>query len=138
MGNKGFVKTFMLLVIIFLLGVIAYLTQDYLPFGFTEIAHINESPNKFEGQQVKVKGKVVDTLKIPLVDSKSYVIDDGTGEVKVTTNSKLPEIGAQIAIIAIGSNAAIIGGESIGFRLQELKVLPETALFSINDFIPPK
>ncbi len=133
MGDKGFVKTFLLLVIISLLGVIAYLGQDYLPFGFTEIAKINESPNKFEGQQIKVKGEVVDTLKIPFVDSKSYVIDDGTGEVKVLTNLKLPEVGTKIAIIAIGSNAAIVGGKSIGFRLQEVRVLPEMALFSITD-----
>jgi hypothetical protein len=83
----------------------------------------------FEGQQVKVKGKVVDTLKIPFFDSKSYVIDDGTGKVNVLTNRELPKKGSKIVIIAIGSNAAIIGGESIGFRLREVSVLPETALF---------
>jgi hypothetical protein len=128
MGNKGFVKTFLLLIIIILLGVIGYLTKDYLPIGFTEIVQLNQSPNIFEGQKVKVKGKVVDTLKIPIFDSKSYVIDDGTGEVTVLTNLELPKIGSKVAIIAIGSNAAIIGGESIGFRLREVKVLPETAL----------
>ena len=137
MGSQGFVKTFLLLLIILLLGVIAYLTQDYLPFGFTEIAQIKESPNKFEGQQIKVKGVVVDTLKIPIVDSKSYILDDGTGKVSVSTNSGLPKIGTKIAIIAIGSNTLIIGGESIGFRLQEVKVLPETALYSINDVSIP-
>jgi len=129
MGNNGFIKTFLLLIIVLLLGVIGYLTKDYLPFGFTEIAQINESPNKFEGQQVKVKGEVVDTLKIPFVDSKSYIIDDGTGKVTVSTNLELPKVGTKIAIIAKGSNVAIIGGESIGFSLQEVKVLPETATF---------
>ena len=129
MRNEGFVKTFMLIVIVLLLGVVGFLTKDYLPFGFTEIAQIIENPNKFEGQQVKVKGEVVDRLKIPFFDAKSYVIDDGTGRVTVATNTALPEIGSNVAIIAIGSNAAIIGGESIGFRLQEIKVLPETALF---------
>jgi len=129
MGNNGFIKTFLLLIIVLLLGIIGYLTKDYLPFGFTEIAQINESPNKFEGQQVKVKGEVVDTLKIPFVDSKSYIIDDGTGKVTVSTNLELPKVGTKIAIIAKGSNVAIIGGESIGFSLQEVKVLPETATF---------
>lgn len=128
MRNEGFVKVFMLIVIILLLGVVGFLTKDYLPFGFTDIAQINESPNKFEAQQVKVKGEVVDRLKIPFIDSRSYVIDDGTGRVTVVTNTALPEIGSKVAIIAIGSNTAIINGESIGFRLQEVKVLPETAL----------
>jgi len=129
MRSAGFVKIFMLIVIVLLLGVVGFLTKDYLPFGFTEIAQLNASPSKYEAQQVKVKGEVVDRLKIPFLDSKSYVIDDGTGRVTVITNIALPEIGSKIAIIAIGSNAAIIGGESIGFRLQEIKVLPETALF---------
>lgn len=129
MRSEGFVKVFMLIVIVLLLGVVGFLTKDYLPFGFIEIAEINKSPNKFEGQKVKVKGEVVDRLKIPFFDSKSYVIDDGTGRVTVLTNIALPEIGSYVAIIAIGSNTAIIGGESIGFRLQEIKVLPEIALF---------
>ena len=129
MRNEGFVKIFMLIVIVLLLGVVGFLTKDYLPFGFIEITEINKSPNKFEGQQVKVKGEVVDRLKIPFFESKSYLIDDGTGRVTVVTNTALPEVGSYVAIIAIGSNAAIIGGESIGFRLQEIKVLPETALF---------
>ena len=130
MGHKGFVKIFLLLIIIILLGIIGYLTKDYWPFGFTEIAQLNENPNMFEGQRVKIKGEVVDTLKIPFVDSKSYVVDDGTGKVKVVTNLDPPKIGSKIAIIGIGSNAAIIGGESIGFRLREVEVLPETALLT--------
>jgi len=128
MGNKGFVKTFLLLIILVLLVIIGYLTKDYMPFGFTEIAQLNESPNVYEGQRVKIKGEVVDTLRIPLVGSRSYVLDDGTGEVKVITNLDTPKLGSKIAIIGIGSNAAIIGGESIGFRIREVEILPETAL----------
>jgi hypothetical protein len=130
MGDKGFVKILLLLIIIVLLGVIGYLTKDYLPVGFTEIAQLNENPSIFEGPRVKIKGEVVDTLKIPFVDSKSYVVDDGTGKVKVITNLDTPKIGTKIAIIGIGSNAAIIGGESIGFRLREVEVLPEAALLT--------
>lgn len=128
MGNKGFVKVLLLLIIFVLFGIIVYLTKDSLPFGFTEIAQLNENPNIFEGQRVKIKGEVVDTLKIPLVDSKSYVLDDGTGKVKVITNLDVPKIGSKIAIIGIGNNAVIIGGESIGFRIREDEILPESAL----------
>ena len=127
MGNRGSAKTFLVLIIFILLGVIGYLTKDYLPIGFTDIARLNDTPNIFEGQQVKVKGTVVDTFKMPIFDSKSYVIDDGTGEVTILTNLDLPEKGTKVVIIAIGSNSANIGGKSIGFRLREVKVLPETA-----------
>ena len=128
MGNKGFVKILLLLIIIVLFVIIGYLTKDYLPFGFTEIAQLKENPNIYEGQRVKIRGEVVDALRIPLVGSSSYVLDDGTGEVKVITNLSTPKLGSKIAIIGIGSNALIIGGESIGFRIREVEILPETAL----------
>jgi hypothetical protein len=136
MGNKGFVKTFLLLIIFVLLVIIGYLTKDYLPFGFTEIAQLNENPNVYEGRRVKIKGEVVDTLRIPLVGSNSYVLDDGTGEVKVITNQYTPKIGSKIAIIGIGSNTVIIGGESIGFRIREVEILPETSLLVEEWTIP--
>jgi hypothetical protein len=125
MSNRGFVKGILLIIILVLLGVVGYLTKDYLPFGFTNIAELTSRPKDFEGQQVKVKGKVTDTLKIPFVDSRSYEIDDGTGVVTVVTNLSLPRVGDKIAIVAIGRNTAIIGDASIGFRLQEVKVLPK-------------
>lgn len=115
----------MLVVIILLVGVIGFLMKDSLPFGFTDIAQVVSAPQNYEGQQVKVRGQVVETLKVPFIDAKSYVLDDGTGEISVATNLSLPAKGSHVAIVAIGSSAAIIGGESIGFRLQEVKRLPE-------------
>jgi len=128
MRDRGFVKAVLLIIILLLLGAVGFLTRDYLPFGFTDIAELNSRPKDFEGRQVKIKGQITDTLKIPFVDSRSYEIDDGTGQVTVVTNLSLPRVGDKIAIVAIGRNAAIIGDASIGFRLQEVKVLPELSL----------
>jgi DNA/RNA endonuclease YhcR with UshA esterase domain len=107
---------------------VGFLTKDYLPFGFTDISQINSRPQDFEERQVKVKGTVIDTLKIPFINSMRYVIDDGTGEITVETTVALPKVDDEIAIIAIGNSVAIIGGESIGFSLREVKVLPEISL----------
>ncbi|TFG60370.1 MAG: hypothetical protein E4H32_08745 [Nitrospirales bacterium] len=128
MRNDGFVQAILLITIVLLLGIVGFLTKDYLPFGFTDISQINSRPQDFEERQVKVKGTVIDTLKIPFINSMRYVIDDGTGEITVQTSLELPIVDDKIAIIAIGSNVAIIGGESIGFSLREVKVLPEISL----------
>ena len=128
MRNDGFVQAILLIIIILLLGVVGFLTKDYLPFGFTDISQINSRPQDFEERQVKVKGTVIDTLKIPFINSMRYVIDDGTGEITVETTLALPKVDDKVAIIAIGSNVAIIGGESIGFSLREVKVLPDISL----------
>jgi hypothetical protein len=128
MRNTGFLQAILLIIIILLLGVVGFLTKDYLPFGFTDISQINSRPQDFEERQVKVKGTVIDTLKIPFINSMRYVIDDGTGEITVETTLALPKVDDKVAIIAIGSNVAIIGGESIGFSLREVKVLPDISL----------
>ena len=125
---KGFVNVLLLVLIVILLGVIGVLCKDYMPFGFTEIGQLSARPQSFEGKQVKVKGKVVGTLKVPFIESKSYVLDDGTGEVTVTTNFALPTKGDKVALVAVGNSAAIIGGDSIGFRLQEIEKLPDFTL----------
>ncbi|MGK2904898.1 MAG: hypothetical protein ACSLFH_00940 [Desulfuromonadales bacterium] len=128
MRNSGFVQAILLITIILLLGIVGFLTKDYFPFGFTDIAQINSRPQYFEERQVKVKGTVIDALKIPFINSMRYVIDDGTGEITVVTTIALPEVDDKIAIIAIGNSMAIIGGESIGFSLREVKTLPDMSL----------
>ena len=59
---------------------------DYLPIGLTPIKEIVTSPAQFEGKEVRVKGKVKDITKVPLVDLNLYVLDDGSGEVTVVAS----------------------------------------------------
>jgi len=125
MKNSGFVKFSVFLIFIVLVGAVVFLGKDYLPFGFTDISELVAYPQKFEGQTVKVRGQVTDTLKIPFIDAKSYMLNDGSGEILVVTTQVLPTEGGSVAIIAFVDNTAIIGGEVIGLRLQEIKKLPE-------------
>lgn len=96
---------------------------DYLPFGFTPVKEIVASPAQFEGKEVRVKGKVKDITKVPLLDLHLYVLDDGSGEVTVVTSESLPAVDETVALKGVVESMAIMGGESIGLRIKETKRL---------------
>jgi hypothetical protein len=93
---------------------------DYLPVGYTPIREIVAAPAQFEGKDVKVKGRVKSTLK--LLGVQAYSLQDDTGEITVTT-SALPAENAEVAIRGIVKNAVIVGGSSLGLRVEETKRL---------------
>lgn len=97
---------------------------DYLPFGFTPIKEITAAPASFEGKEVKIQGKVKDVTKVPLFGIRMYVLQDGTGDVAVTTEEDLPALGQRLAVKGVGESAAIIGGQALGFHIREQKRLP--------------
>jgi len=94
---------------------------DYLPFGYTGIKDVMQNPANYEGKEIKVKGIVANVLKIPFVEIKLYTIKDEGAELTVLTDLQLPGTNQKIAIRAIVDNTAIIGGESIGLKLKEIK-----------------
>ena len=106
---------------VILAGLLALPGCDYLPFGFTPVKEIVTSPAQFEGKEVRVKGKVKDILKVPLVDLKLYVLDDGSGEVTVVTGENLPAVNETVSLKGVVESMAIMGGESIGLRIKETR-----------------
>ena len=54
---------------------------DYLPFGYTAIRDIVAAPANFEGKEVKLKGKVTDITRVPIVELKSFALNDDTAEI---------------------------------------------------------
>ncbi|HUW50121.1 MAG TPA: hypothetical protein VMV75_03820 [Sulfuricella sp.] len=94
---------------------------DYLPFGLTPVKDIVASPAQFEGKEIRVKGKVKDVTKVPLVDIRFYVLDDGSGEVTVLTRNDLPAVNDTVTVKGVVESAAILGGQSIGLRIRETK-----------------
>jgi hypothetical protein len=97
---------------------------DYLPFGFTPIGEIVQSPGSFEGKTIKVKGEVLEVTKIPLIELKSYTLRDDSGEILVLTEGTLPTLNKKAAIKAQVKTMAIINEQSIGLRLIEVEKLP--------------
>ena len=102
-------------------GLLALSGCDYLPFGLTPVKEIVTSPAQFEGKEVRVKGKVKDIIKVPLVDLKLYVLDDGSGEVTVVARESLPAVNETVTLKGVVESMAIMGGESIGLRIKETK-----------------
>ncbi len=94
---------------------------NYLPFGQTPLKEIVAAPAQFEGKEVRIRGKVKDVTKIPLIDLSMYVVDDGSGEVTVIAQDKLPAVNDTVNVTGVVESAAIVGGQSIGLRIKELK-----------------
>ena len=97
---------------------------DYLPFGYVPIKDITTAPANFEGKEVKLKGKVSNITKLPILDLKSFTLQDGTGEISVATEGNLPAVGDKVALAGTVKSAAIIGGRSLGLQVQEIRRLP--------------
>jgi hypothetical protein len=94
---------------------------NYLPFGQTPLKEIVASPAQFEGKEVRIRGQVKDIVKIPLIDLSMYVVDDGSGEVTVIAQDKLPAVNETVNVTGVVESAAIVGGQSIGLRIKETK-----------------
>jgi hypothetical protein len=94
---------------------------DYLPFGQTPLKEIVATPAQFEGKEVRVRGKVKDVTKIPLIDLSMYVVDDGSGEMTVIAHDTLPAVNDTVKVRGVVESAAIVGGQSIGLRIKETK-----------------
>jgi hypothetical protein len=103
--------------------VMALFGCDYLPFGYTEIKDIAQNPAAYEGKEIRIRGTVSNVVKIPFVEIKMYSIKDNGAEIAVITDGPLPAENQQIAIKAQVNNTAIIGGQSIGLKLREIKRL---------------
>ena len=111
------------------LGVYAFLLLtvsgcDYLPFGNTPVRDVIAKPANFEGKEVKLSGKVTDVTKLPIVELKSFVLDDDTGDIWVTTNLALPAVGDRVTLKGVVKSAVIVGGKSLGLHVEESKRLP--------------
>ena len=91
---------------------------DYLPFGFTPVKEILSAPAQFEGKEVKLKGKVKSAVK--LLGVQIYKLQDETGEITVST-SALPPENSEVVVKGIVKSAVIVGGESLGLRVEEIK-----------------
>jgi hypothetical protein len=94
---------------------------DYLTFGQTQVKEIIAAPAQFEGKEVRIRGKVKDVVKIPLIDLSMYVVDDGSGELTVIAHDTLPAVNDTVNVRGVVESAAIVGGQSIGLRIKEIK-----------------
>ena len=94
---------------------------DRLPFGTVTIGEIIANPAKYESKEVKVKGKVSDSMKIPFVEIKMYTLKDGTGEILVIPGASLPGMNESVTVKGVVDSALIVGGQAAGLKIRESK-----------------
>jgi hypothetical protein len=95
---------------------------DYLPWGYTHVKDIVAAPGKFEGTEVKLKGRVRSTHWV--LGIKAYTLREETGEITVVTDGTLPEQNEEVRLKGVVRTTAIIGGGwTVGLRVEEMKRL---------------
>jgi hypothetical protein len=95
---------------------------DYLPFGYTPVKEIVASPANFEGREVKLKGRVVDVLRLPVL-GQGYTLEQDGAQLFVITRGELPAVKSEVALKGTVRSVAIIGGKALGTQVQETKRL---------------
>ena len=108
-----------LLSLILILGFMVLLGCDH--FGFTKIKEIADSPFRFEGKEVKVKGVVVDAVRIPFTEVVVYTLMDDSGSITIVGTGAKPSNGDKIRLKGKVSTAIKIGTETFGTHIREEK-----------------
>ncbi|MBA3756151.1 MAG: hypothetical protein H0X02_08000 [Nitrosomonas sp.] len=85
------------------------------------IQEINNAPVNFDGKEVKLKGIPKNPTRLPLINLKSYVLEDASGEIMILTESDLPKMNEEMSIRVRIKSLAIIQGEALGLTAIELE-----------------
>lgn len=87
----------------------------------TPISEINMSPANFDGKEVMLHGTVKEPTRLPLLNMKSYVLKDDSGEIAILTEGDLPRMNEEINVKVKVANIAIINGEPLGTTVTEVE-----------------
>ena len=105
-----------------LLALVAVPGCDHLPFGYTPVKEIVARPANFEGQEVKLKGRVVDVMRLPML-GQGYTLEQDGAQLFVLTRGELPAMKSEVALKGVVRSAVIIGGNALGTRVEETRRL---------------
>ncbi len=89
--------------------------------GFTKIGDILAKPEKFSKQEIRIRGKVTNVLKIPFVATKIYSVQDDSGEINIRTIREAPMVGTEVRIKGALDTLAIVGEQNVGLHLREIE-----------------
>ena len=97
----------------------------------TPVNEVNTSPANFDGKEVVLHGVVKELTRIPLINMKSYVLKDESGEIAIFTDRDLPKNGQELSVKVKVQNLAIINSEPLGTIITEI----ERHEWAVNDWI---
>lgn len=86
-----------------------------------KIGDILANPSQYEGKEVNVKGTVDNTIWFSFLSRGAYQVDDGTGNIWVTTSQPPPQKGASISVRGTVQPAVSLGGKTLGTVIVESK-----------------
>lgn len=66
--------------------------------GGLKLAEISDNPSKYNDKQVTVRGKVVQTYAVPVLNQSVVQIDDGSGTIWVKPQGRVPFEGEKIKV----------------------------------------
>lgn len=92
---------------------------DSLPFGYVDIGDITRDPARYEGQSVKLKGRVKSVVKIPLLGITIYLLRDESGEIYVIPRETLPSVDARVSVRGVVDSMVVLPGFTAGTRIRE-------------------
>jgi len=82
-----------------------------------KIRQILGNPNRYDNKMVTVEGTVTQSTSV--VVAGTYVVDDGTGTLRVITNSATPPKGTPVKVSGRINSVGLTVGRNIGTVLQE-------------------
>lgn len=83
----------------------------------TNIGKINADPDRYQGKEVGIAGRVTDSYGIP--GAGAYQIDDGTGRLWVATKRGVPSRGSHVGAKGYVRNGFTFNGRSYGTVMEE-------------------
>ena len=98
---------------------VAIVGCDRLGIGVTPIGDIQKNAAAFQGKDVILRGQVIESSKIPLLNVTIYSLRDDTGQITVTTSQDRPLVGRTVTVHGRVENAAIVGGRGFGVTVAE-------------------
>ncbi|MBD3181989.1 hypothetical protein GF312_06845 [Candidatus Poribacteria bacterium] len=88
---------------------------------YTSISDIKEHPNEYEGKEVSVKGRVIETFSVPFVRKGMFQIEDKTGKIWVISGNRMPTRGDDIKVKGKVKTGFTISGKTYGTVVVEGK-----------------
>ena len=89
--------------------------------GPTDISEVKGNPQKYDDKQVSIKGRVVETVSIPLVSKGLYRVDDGTDRIWVVSSERMPYRGDKVKVNGLVNSGFSIMGKTYGTVIEEGK-----------------
>lgn len=94
---------------------------SHVGIGFTNIGDLLSNPQKYSAQEVSIRGRVTNVLKIPFIETKLYSVQDASGEINVRTPREAPLVGSEVRVKGMLDTVALIGDQNIGLHLREIE-----------------